>query len=154
MGRKKNPKIAEKPLNVRLFVEDQNEIKRLAKMDGVAESDVHRELISEALEARRAGRVQSSSGVDSGDGNGSLFADQIERIESILVTINVNSQESRKTTGHLLFETLVTRSLLHEFIRTANVDFDFDRALDECRRRAELALDELELDALGATGFK
>jgi hypothetical protein len=53
MGRPKNNRLAEKPLNIRLYEEDYQEIKRLAQQEGVADSDVHRELVAEALQARR-----------------------------------------------------------------------------------------------------
>ncbi len=53
MGRSKKVGLSEQPQNIRLFVEDHKEIKRLAKKAGVPDSDVHRALVSEALKARR-----------------------------------------------------------------------------------------------------
>jgi hypothetical protein len=53
MGRKKNTVLAAKPLNVRLYEESQREIKEIAEREGVFDSDVHRELVAEALQARR-----------------------------------------------------------------------------------------------------
>lgn len=53
MGRHRKVGLTEQPQNIRLFVEDHREIKRLAKKAGVPESDVHRELVSEALTTRR-----------------------------------------------------------------------------------------------------
>jgi hypothetical protein len=52
MGRKKNIEFA-KPLNVRLYEESYREIKQIARREGVFDSDVHRELVAEALQARR-----------------------------------------------------------------------------------------------------
>lgn len=59
MGRKKNTGLAAKPLNVRLYEESYEEIKQIARREGVFDSDVHRELVAEALRARRekAGEV-------------------------------------------------------------------------------------------------
>src|SRR5215210_8053998 len=53
MGRKKNTVLAAKPLNIRLYEESQREIKEIAEREGVFDSDVHRELVAEALQARR-----------------------------------------------------------------------------------------------------
>lgn len=53
MGRRKKTGLAEKPVNVRLDEESRREIKEIAKREGVFDSDVHRELVVEALLARR-----------------------------------------------------------------------------------------------------
>lgn len=53
MGRQKKPGLSAKPLNIRLYEPDYLEIKRIAKKLGVPDSDVHRELIAEALRTRR-----------------------------------------------------------------------------------------------------
>jgi polyhydroxyalkanoate synthesis regulator phasin len=53
MGRRKKTGLAEKPVNVRLDEESRREIKEIAKREGVFDSDVHRELVVEALRARR-----------------------------------------------------------------------------------------------------
>jgi hypothetical protein len=64
MGRKKNIRLAVKPLNVRLYQESYKEIKEIAQREGVCDSDVHRKLIAEALQARRerAGEVAADPG--------------------------------------------------------------------------------------------
>jgi hypothetical protein len=61
MGRRKKTGLAEKPVNVRLDEESCREIKEIARREGVFDSDVHRELVVEALQARRekAGRGDS-----------------------------------------------------------------------------------------------
>jgi predicted transcriptional regulator len=53
MGRRKKTGLAEKPVNVRLDEESRREIKEIARREGVFDSDVHRELVVEALRARR-----------------------------------------------------------------------------------------------------
>jgi urease beta subunit len=53
MGRRKKTGLAEKPVNVRLDEESRREIKEIAEREGVFDSDVHRELVVEALRARR-----------------------------------------------------------------------------------------------------
>jgi hypothetical protein len=60
MGRRKNNKLAEKPLNIRLYADDYEEIKKIAESRDVADSEVHRELVSEALRARRRKRSQAA----------------------------------------------------------------------------------------------
>jgi len=54
VGRKKKIGLAAKPLNIRLYEQDYVEIKRLAKKLEVPDSDIHRELVNEALQARRS----------------------------------------------------------------------------------------------------
>lgn len=65
MGRRKNTGLAAKPLNVRLYEESYEEIKEIARREGVFDSDVHRELVAEALRARRGrgGAVTADSPV-------------------------------------------------------------------------------------------
>jgi hypothetical protein len=53
MGRRKRAELAEKPLNIRLYEESYRDIKVIAEREGVPDSDVHRELVAEALLARR-----------------------------------------------------------------------------------------------------
>lgn len=53
MGRGKKTGLAAKPLNVRLYEESPKEIEQIARREGVCDSDVHRELVAEALRARR-----------------------------------------------------------------------------------------------------
>ncbi len=53
MGRQKRIGLSDKPLNIRLYEPDYLEIKRLAKKLDVPDSDVHRELVAEALRTRR-----------------------------------------------------------------------------------------------------
>jgi transposase-like protein len=53
MGRRKKSGLAAKPVNVRLYEESPKEIKQIARREGVSDSDVHRELVAEALDARR-----------------------------------------------------------------------------------------------------
>jgi hypothetical protein len=64
MGRKKNTELAAKPLSIRLYKESYKEIKQIAQREGVCDSDVHRELVAEALQARRerAGEVATDPG--------------------------------------------------------------------------------------------
>ena len=59
MGRRKKTGLAARPVNVRLYEESPKEIKQIARREGVSDSDVHRELVAEALQARRekTGRV-------------------------------------------------------------------------------------------------
>jgi hypothetical protein len=82
MGRKKNTVLAAKPLNVRLYEESQREIKEIAEREGVFDSDVHRELVAEALQARRekAGGGASESSVES-------IAKTLGRVEKVLAEV-------------------------------------------------------------------
>jgi len=75
--------LSEKPQNVRLLVEDHSEIKRLAKRAGRPHSDVHRELISEALRARR----QSIASPASHDTPEAHLITAIERVENSLAEV-------------------------------------------------------------------
>jgi len=54
MGRKKKTGLAIKPPNIRLYEQNYVEIKRLAKKLNVPDSHIHRELVNEALQARRS----------------------------------------------------------------------------------------------------
>lgn len=79
MGRKKNTEFA-KPLNVRLYEESYQEIKQIARREGVFDSDVHRELVAEALRARREKAAGSAAGQPSVEG----LAEVLGRIEKAL----------------------------------------------------------------------
>lgn len=62
MGRRKKNRLAEKPLNIRLYEESYRELKEIAERDGLSDSDVHRELVAEALNARRETPLRVSTG--------------------------------------------------------------------------------------------
>jgi hypothetical protein len=87
MGRNKKVGLTEQPQNVRLFVEDQKQIKQLAKKRDVPESDVHRELVSEALAARR---VKAGS-VDSNDTPEVRFTALLKQLETSLAEMKIVS---------------------------------------------------------------
>jgi hypothetical protein len=82
MGRKKNTVLAAKPINVRLYEESQREIKEIAEREGIFDSDVHRELVAEALQARRekASGGASESSVES-------IAETLGRVEKVLAEV-------------------------------------------------------------------
>jgi hypothetical protein len=82
MGRKKNTGLAAKPLNVRLYEESYEEIKQIAQREGVCDSDVHRELVAEALRARR----EKSGGVAAEPSAGHV-ADVLGRVEKVLAEL-------------------------------------------------------------------
>lgn len=77
MGRNKKVGLTELPQNIRLFVEDHNEIKRLAKKAGVPESEVHRALVSEALKARR-NRAGATNSDDTPEARLDTLLEQLE----------------------------------------------------------------------------
>ena len=83
MGRKKNTVLAAKPLNVRLYEESLREIKEIAEREGVFDSDVHRELVAEALRARREKAVGSTTQQPSAEG----LAEVLGRIEKALAEV-------------------------------------------------------------------
>jgi hypothetical protein len=79
MGRRKKTGLAEKPVNVRLDEESRREIKEIAEREGVFDSDVHRELVVEALRARR----EKAGGGDSEPPAGGIV-ETLGRIERAL----------------------------------------------------------------------
>lgn len=79
MGRRKKTGLAAKPLNIRLYEESWREIKRIAAREGVFESDVHRELVDEALRARREKAGGGATDPPAGDG-----AEALARVEKAL----------------------------------------------------------------------
>lgn len=87
MGRNKKVGLTEQPQNVRLFIEDQKQIKQLAKKRGVPESDVHRELVSESLTARRA----KAGSADSNDTPEIRFTALLKQLETSLAEMKIVS---------------------------------------------------------------
>ena len=82
MGRKKNTGLAAKPLNVRLHEESYEEIKRIARREGVFDSDVHRELVAEALRARRERAGEATPEPSAG-----CVAETLGRVEKVLAEL-------------------------------------------------------------------
>lgn len=82
MGRRKKTGLAEKPVNVRLDEESRREIKEIAKREGVFDSDVHRELVVEALRARR-----EKAGRDDAEPSAEGVAEALERVEKVLAEL-------------------------------------------------------------------
>lgn len=82
MGRKKNTGLAAKPLNVRLYADSYEEIKQIARREGVFDSDVHRELVAEALRARR-----EKVGEVSPEPSAGHVAETLERVEKVLADV-------------------------------------------------------------------
>lgn len=80
MGRKKKTGLADKPLNIRLYEQDYVEIKGIAKKLEVSDSDVHRELVAEALQTRRS---QKNSEPEMNPDKASLMS-LLRRIEQAL----------------------------------------------------------------------
>lgn len=103
MGRRKKRGLAEKPVNVRLDEESRQEIKEIAKREGVFDSDVHRELVVEALRARR----EKGGGGDSEPPAGSVVETlgRIERVLSELSSSGVLSlpEEVRALTSRVAY---------------------------------------------------
>lgn len=103
MGRRKKTGLAEKPVNVRLDEESRREIKEIARREGVFDSDVHRELVVEALRARR----EKASGGDSEPPAGSVVETlgRIERALSELSSSGVLSlpEEVRALTSRVAY---------------------------------------------------
>ncbi len=83
MGRKKNTEFA-KPLNVRLYEESYREIKQIARREGVFDSDVHRELVAEALRARREKDASGAAGQPSAEG----LTEVLGRVEKALAKVS------------------------------------------------------------------
>lgn len=83
MGRKKNTEFA-KPLNVRLYEESYREIKEIAQREGVFDSDVHRELVAEALSARREKAAGGASQQPPAEG----LAEVLGRVEKALAEVS------------------------------------------------------------------
>lgn len=79
MGRKKRSEFA-KPLNVRLYEESYREIKQIARREGVFDSDVHRELVAEALRARREKAADGTAQQPSAEG----LVEVLGRVEKAL----------------------------------------------------------------------
>jgi polyhydroxyalkanoate synthesis regulator phasin len=82
MGRKKNTELTDKPVNVRLSKEGYQGIKEIARREGAFESDVHRELVDEALRARR-----EKADVVAGEAPTGCVAETLERIEKVLAEL-------------------------------------------------------------------
>lgn len=82
MGRKKNTKLAAKPLNIRLYEESYKEIKQIAQRERISDSDVHRELVAEALHQRRqkAGEINPEATAEE-------IAEMLMRLEKVLVEL-------------------------------------------------------------------
>lgn len=80
MGRRKKTGLAEKPVNVRLSEESVREIKQIARREGVFDSDVHRELVAEALDARRQRAAGRTSRED--------LAEVLGRVEQALAELS------------------------------------------------------------------
>jgi hypothetical protein len=103
MGRRKKTGLAEKPVNVRLDEESRREIKEIAEREGVFDSDVHRELVVEALRARR----EKGGGGDSEPPAGSVVETlgRIERALSELSSSGVLSlpEEVRALTSRVAY---------------------------------------------------
>lgn len=79
MGRRKKSGLAARPVNVRLYEESPKEIKQIAKREGVCDSDVHRELVAEALDARR-----QKAGGESAEPTAGELAEALGRVEQAL----------------------------------------------------------------------
>jgi hypothetical protein len=82
MGRKKNSDLTDKPVNVRLSKEGYQGIKEIARREGVFESDVHRELVDEALRARR-----ERAGAVAAEPPAGCATERLERIEKALAEL-------------------------------------------------------------------
>jgi len=82
MGRKKNSDLTDKPVNVRLSKEGYQGIKEIARREGVFESDVHRELVDEALRARR-----ERAGAVAAEPLAGCATERLERIEKALAEL-------------------------------------------------------------------
>lgn len=89
MGRKKRTEFA-KPLNVRLYEESYREIKQIARREGVFDSDVHRELVAEALRARRKKAADGTIQRPSPEG----LAEVLGRVEKALVEVSESGAPS------------------------------------------------------------
>lgn len=83
MGRRKKTGLAEKPVNVRLSEESVRGIKQIARREGVFDSDVHRELIAEALDARRRKAAGGAADQPSAEG----LAEVLGRVEQALAEL-------------------------------------------------------------------